>query len=68
MKVNQLASIIAKVEGHKSQARIGDIREIVSIIADLSYNNPDVMPVIVKLGISRAKRKSKKRAASNEAK
>jgi len=39
MKVVELASAIAKIEGHKSQSRIGDIREILSIIADLSYRN-----------------------------
>lgn len=65
MKVGQLASIIAKKEGHKSQTRIGDIREILSILADLSYESPAPMAAIVKLGISRSKRKSKK---SNEPK
>lgn len=63
MKINQLTSTIAKIEGHKSQARISDIREIVSIIADLSYNDASVLPAIVKLGITRAKRKTKKKKA-----
>lgn len=64
MKVGQLASIIAKKEGHKSQARIGDIREIIGILADLSYESPDAVNAIVKLGISRAKKKSKKNGVS----
>lgn len=59
MKVGQLASIIAKKEGHKSQTRIGDIREILAILADLSYNSPDAVACITKLGIERAKRKKK---------
>lgn len=62
MKVGQLASVIAKKEGHKSQARIGDIREILSILADLSYDSPDPLSAITKLGIERAKRKRAKRA------
>lgn len=58
LSVQQIASTIAKREGHRSQARIGDIREILSIIADLSYECPDTIRIIVSLGISRAKRKS----------
>jgi len=54
-----LASRIAKVEGHKSQARIGDIREIISILADLSYQSEEPIQAIIKLGIARAKRRKK---------
>jgi hypothetical protein len=32
MTLNQLASLIAKREGKRSQARIGDIREILKIL------------------------------------
>lgn len=64
MKINQLASIIASKEGHKSQARICDIREILSILGDLSYETPDVVRVIVALGITRAN-KRKKNAKTN---
>lgn len=59
MKPQQLASQIAYKEGHKSQARIGDIREIVAILADMSYQSHDVIDCIVKLGIARAKRRKK---------
>lgn len=59
MQIGQLASQIAKREGHKSQARIGDIREILSILSDMSYQSPEPIQAIVKLGISRAKRKKK---------
>ena len=31
-ELKELASVIAKIEGKKSQARIGDIREILKII------------------------------------
>jgi hypothetical protein len=35
MTLNKLASLIAKREGLKSQASIGDIREILKIIVDI---------------------------------
>lgn len=35
--VRGLASAIAKREGKKSQARIGDIREIIGILSDMVY-------------------------------
>ena len=36
MTVKQLASAIAKAEGKKSEVSIGNIREILKIIADLN--------------------------------
>lgn len=63
MKIGQLASAIAKKEGHKSEARIGDIREILGILADMSYESPDPLQAIVQLGIARAKRRKKNAAA-----
>lgn len=63
MKVVELASLIAKKEGHKSQARIGDIREIISILADMSYESADSIDCIIKLGISRSKKRAKKNGA-----
>ena len=59
MKVGHLALAIAKKEGHKSQSRIGDIREILSILADMSYESPEALQAITQLGITRAKRKKK---------
>lgn len=56
MNVKELASKIAKIEGHKSQSRIGDIREMISILADLSYQSEEPIQAIIKLGIARAKR------------
>lgn len=35
--IGQLASTIAKREGKKNQARIGDIREILGILSDLYF-------------------------------
>lgn len=33
--LNKLASKIAKIEGKKSQAKIGDIREILSVLGEI---------------------------------
>lgn len=63
MKIHQLASAIAKKEGHKSESRIGDIREILSILSDMSYESNEPIQAIVQLGIARFKRKPKKRSA-----
>lgn len=57
--VSELASAIAKIEGHKSQSRIGDIREIIGILADMSYQSADVIRLIVDSGIKRSKRKKR---------
>lgn len=43
MTLNQLASKIAKIEGKKSQARIGDIREILKIYFDLFLLDEEVI-------------------------
>ena len=57
MNIKDIASTIAKAEGYRSQARIGDIREILSILADMSYKSPEPLQAIIQLGITRAKRK-----------
>lgn len=59
MQIKEIASAIAKKEGHKSQARIGDIREILSILADMSYVSEEPLKAIIALGITRHKRKRK---------
>lgn len=59
MKIGKLASDIARKEGHKSQTRIGDIREILAILADMSYASPEALSCITQLGIARAKRRKK---------
>jgi hypothetical protein len=55
----EIASAIAKKEGHKSQSRIGDIREILGILSDMSYDSPDVVQAIIANGIKRSKRRKK---------
>jgi hypothetical protein len=64
MTLNKLASMIAKREGKKSQARIGDIREILGILADLNHEDTspecDILNCLNGAGSKRAKRKAKK--------
>lgn len=61
MTINELVQAIAKREGHKSQSRIGDIREIIAILSDMSYDSHDCISSIIKNGIKRAnKRKNQK--------
>lgn len=51
MTSNKLATLIAKLEGKRSQARIGDIREIIKIIQTLikdevlAYNETKTAPI-----------------------
>ena len=47
MKFNQLASHIAKIEGKKRQVTIGNIRETLSIIAEL-FAKEDSFPEEIK--------------------
>lgn len=66
MKIGQLASAIAKKEGHKSQSRIGDIREILAILSDMSYSSPEPLQAIIKNGIARAKKRGAKVKSSEK--
>lgn len=59
MTMIEIASAIAKKEGHKSQSRIGDIREILGVLSDMSYDSPDVIQSIIANGIKRSKRRKK---------
>lgn len=43
MTFSNLASMVAMAEGKKSQATVGDIREILSILSDLLYGDPEVL-------------------------
>jgi len=59
--IKGLASAIAKREGKKSQARIGDIREILSILSDIihEYEGSDIITMLINNGEKRAKKKAK---------
>jgi hypothetical protein len=61
MTLRKLASEIAKREGKKSQARIGDIREILGILSDIYVEDTawDMALVFAEAGFTRIKRKRK---------
>jgi hypothetical protein len=56
MTFANLASKVAFSEGRKSQTSIGDIREILSILSDLLYSDPEVLLCLLENG----KRKRRK--------
>lgn len=63
MTIKTLASKIAKLEGKKSEARIGDIREILGILSDLVFTEDGVAiyDLLDDNGEKRAKKKPKKK-------
>lgn len=71
ISIRKLASEVARREGKKSQARIGDIREIIKILCEMEAEdmiaNPTLGSYVVgaiaeraKVLVERAKRKRKK--------
>ena len=58
--VTELASEIAKVEGKKSKVNIGDIREVLKIIADMApLGSLDILAAYSKRVMARKKTKKK---------
>lgn len=61
MTIKTLATEIAKREGKKSQARIGEVREILGLLSDFFYeNSTELSTVLYNNGFKRS-RKAKKR-------
>jgi hypothetical protein len=56
MNIRELASAIAKRESGKSNVKIGDIREIIAILADYIVEDPDLLVVMLEHGIKRLKK------------
>ena len=52
MTLNKLASQIAKIEGKKSQSRIGDIREILKIIQNMIKDEVIACPEVRDLPVT----------------
>lgn len=59
--IKALASELAKREGKKSQARIGDIREILGHLSDIAFDDYRHLYVLVVNGQKRALKKAKKK-------
>ena len=57
MTIKELASRVARGESKKTQASIGDIREILSVLSDMTYAEAiDVHNILYKNGKARAKK------------
>lgn len=41
MKIQTLASLVAKAEGKKSQVKIGDVREVLRVLRDLCRDSSE---------------------------
>lgn len=67
MTIKSLASLIAKIEGKKSQARVGDVREILGILSDLVYQDEIdyFWELFYENGKKRSKRKKKVQKVSS---
>lgn len=57
MTIKTLASKVALLEGKKVQTPVGNIREILSILCDLIYSDPEVLVVLLLNGRSRKRNK-----------
>ena len=58
--IRGLASLIGKKEGKRSQARIGDIREILGILSDLFWEEYISSDILINNGERRARKRKKK--------
>ena len=61
MNLKELYKVIAKREGKKSEVSIGNIREIVGIIADILVKHPKTVSTLYRLGQRRAKKNKGKK-------
>jgi hypothetical protein len=59
MAIKDTVSKIAKQEGKKHQAKVGDVREIVGLLSEEMATEPAIVAALIKLGASRIKRKKK---------
>lgn len=58
-KINDVASAVAKREGKKSETKMGDVKEVLAIISDLIFADPNVAILLYQNGKKRAAKKKK---------
>ena len=59
MNIKQIVSRIAKAEGRKHQASVGDVREIISLLCDLIGDDPAVTFALLDNAQRRKKRRTR---------
>jgi hypothetical protein len=59
MTIKELVSKIAKLEGKKHQASVGDVREIVGLLCDALIVDAELVMELVKNGKRRSKKTKK---------
>jgi hypothetical protein len=68
MTINKLAANICRIEGKKSQARMGDVKELLGILSDAFYESYkhkdpwvsfDFIMMFINNGAKRAKKRKK---------
>ena len=65
MTINQLASKLCKAEGKKKSVSIGNCREILGILSDIAYLDPDSFIALLLL---HGRKRMYKRAAKSKKK
>ena len=60
MKYADLIKLISKHEKGKALVKIGNIREIVSILSDLIIKHPEIIVLLTKNGLRRKQQRRKK--------
>lgn len=63
LTISALAALVAKREGKKKSLGIGQISEVVGIVCDLAYKNPEVVLALLEHGRRRYNRRKKGRIA-----
>ena len=57
MTLAALASKVASLEGRKVQVSVGNVREILSILSDLAFSDPEVLRILLENGKRRSTRR-----------
>lgn len=61
MSMKEIATKIAKAEGKKTQARIGEVREILAILSELMVTDVETAVELMRNGHRRLKSKGNKK-------
>jgi hypothetical protein len=60
MKITELPSVLCKREAKLKEVSVGNMREIISILSDLIFQNSELTTLLFRNGERRSKKKKKK--------